>query len=112
MTFEAVKYWLFTWAGLTADVVVACFIAGFFTEAYRQHCKKRHDDFMARIRSAPDREVIHAYCNGLIDYDEYCAELDRRHVDKPTRNDGRSVFYADNVAYLTLPNPYGIEERR
>lgn len=131
--------WLLIWAGFTADVVVVCFFAGFFTEAYRQHRKKLHDEFVARIRGASNEEVEAAYRRkGIIDFAEYYREMCRRDrermhrvMDEARRENERlrleslldvnelrhapgepQTFYADNVACTMIPPPFGTTERK
>lgn len=129
------------WARFTADVDVVCFIAGFFTEAYeayKLHRKKLHDEFVARIRDASNEEIEIAYRKDIIDFAEYYREMCRRDrermhrvMDEARRENerlrlesllgvnelrhapgGPQTFYADNVAYLRIPPPFGTTERK
>lgn len=136
---QSLPGWLLIWAGLTADVAVVCFIAGFFTEAYRQHRKRLHDEFMARIRDAPNEEIEAAYRRKeIIDFAEYYKEMCRRDrecmhrvMDEARRENERlkleillnvhqlrhapdesQTFYADNVAYFRIPPLFGTTERK
>lgn len=136
---QSLPGWLLIWAGLTANVVVVCFIAGFFTEAYRQHRKKLHDEFVARIRDASNDEIEAAYRRkGIIDFDEYYREMCRRDRERMHRvmdearvanerlklerlldvhqlrhaPDEPQTLYADNVAYLRIQPPFGTTERK
>lgn len=139
---QSLPDWLLIWARLTTGVDAVCFIVGFFTEAYkdyRQHRKKLHDEFVARMRDASNEEIEAAYRRkGIIDFAEYYREMCRRDRERMHRvmdearranerlklesllsvhqlrhaPDESQTFYANNVACLRIPPPFGTTERK